>query len=392
MEPGQDRLKGLLDRLEEGLRPEELEESETLSRRALEWEAVPRLPLVLCYPFPERSRLQPFPHGSTFGDPAKHLHNELLYAFETSAALNLELGCDLALSIRPNFGIGLVPSILGARVEQIDDNPPWVRPLESRSELMRMFDRDPAQAAAGGWLPRVVETYQYFDEALSPYPRLRGSVRRVLPDLQGPFDNYELLRGSEAFSDFYTDPGLLRDGLALTARAQIAAAQALLPWTTDHRDGYSLQHGVVIKGSILIRNDSPVMVSPESYREVIAPHDGAVLSALGGGGIHSCGNIGHQMRNYLDVEGLSCIDLGQGLLNDRAELYRLAAAKQAALVRMEVTEDELTTGRVLEMFPTGVSLVHRCGSFDKAREVLGAYRRAAERRGRASEAGAGGAR
>ena len=385
MDTARDRLRRLLDHLEDSLRPEGLVESETLGRRALEWKTIPRPPLLLCYPFPQRAELEPFPHGSTFVDPAKHLYNELVYAFETSIALNLELGCDLALSIRPNFGIGLVSSVLGARVEQIEDNPPWVRPFASRSELMRVFERDTAEVNAGGWLPRVVETYQFFDQAVSPYPRLSRHLKRVLPDLQGPFDNYELVRGSEAFTDFYTDPDLLRDGLALTAQVQIAAAQALLSFTTDHGEGFSLQHGVPIKGNILVRNDSAVMLSPESYREMIAPHDGAVIGALGGGGIHSCGDIGHQMQNYLDVRELSCIDLGQGLLNDREELYRLAETNQVALVRMEATEDELTTGRVLEMFPTGVSLMHRCDSFEKARDILGAYHRAAERRSRSAE-------
>jgi hypothetical protein len=378
---GRDELRRLLDHLEENLRPQALEESASVSRQALQWNSVLRLPLVLSYPFPRHLLFQPFPHGSIFVDPAKHLYNELVYAFETSIALNLELGSDLALSVRPNFGIGLVSSILGARVEQIGDNPPWVRPFGSRAELMRMFDRDPTKVLPAGWMPRVVQTYQFYAEALSPYPRLSRHVKVVLPDLQGPFDNYALLRGAEAFTDFYTDPSLLQDGLALAAGVQVAAAQALLQFATDHEEGFSLQHGVTIKGNILLRNDSSVMLSPEFYREAIAPHDGAVIAALGGGGIHSCGNVGHQMRNYLEVGGLCCIDLGQGLMNDRKALYRLAAPRKVALVRMEVTEEELTSGSVLEMFPTGVSLLHRCESFEQARLIRDAYRRAAERGG-----------
>jgi len=42
---------------------------------------------------------------------------------------------------------------------------------------------------------------------------------------------------------------------------------------------------------------------------------------------------------------------------------------------MEATEEELLTGRILKMFPTGVSLMHRCESFEKAREIQSAYQR-----------------
>jgi len=373
----QDKLKRLLDYLEEKLRPERLDETNQLSRKALDWEKVPRLPLVINYPFPDHPLFKPFPHGAIFNDLEKHLYNELVYAFDTSIVLNVDLECDLPATIRPNYGIGLVPSILGGLVEQIDDNPPWVRPFPARSELMKMFHSDTVDVTGKGWIPRVVETYQFCDETLGPYRNLNASVKRVLPDLQGPFDNYELLRGGEALTDFYTDPVLLREGLSLTAEIQIMAARALLPYTTDHRDGFSFQHGVAMKGNILIRNDSPIMVSPEMYREFIAPHDSTVLTALGGGGIHSCGTIEHQIENYLNVKELFCIDLGQGLMNDREKLFRLAKKKKAALVRMEAMEEELISGRILEMFPTGVSLIHRCESFEKAREIQSAYQRAA---------------
>lgn len=372
----QDKLKRLLDYLEKSIRPERLNETEQLSRKSLNWENTHRLPLVLNYPFPDNPLFEPFPHGETFEDLEKHLYNELVYAFDTSIALNVELVCDLPLTIRPNYGIGLISSILGGQVEQIDDNPPWVRPFSTRAELMQMFRIDKTDVSGKGWFPRIVETYQFYDETLGPYHNLNSFVKKVLPDLQGPFDNYALLRGGEAFTDFYTDPVLLREGLSLTADIQIAAARTLLSYTTDHQDGFSYQHGMAMPGSILIRNDSPIMVSAQMYREFIAPHDGRVLRALGGGGIHSCGDIEHQLENYLNVEKLYCIDLGQGLMNNRAELFRLAEEKKAAIIRMEATEEELITGRILEMFPTGVSLVHRCESFEKARKIKSAYLRA----------------
>lgn len=373
----QDKLKRLLDYLEENLNPERLEDTEKLNRKALNWETVPRLPLVLNFPFPDNPLFVPFPHGEIFSDLEKHLYNELVYAFEGSIALNIDLQCDLPVTIRPNYGIGLISSILGGFVEQIEDNPPWVRPFSSLSEFKGIFEIDTADVSGKGWIPRVIETYQFYNEVLSPYCSLNRLVKQTLPDLQGPFDNYELLRGSEAFTDFYTDPPLLREGLTKTSEVQIKTTRTLLLYTTDHDDGFSFQHGVAMRGNILIRNDSPIMVSPELYWDVIAPHDGTVLTALGGGGIHSCGAIAHQMKNYLNVEGISCIDLGQGLMNDREHLFSLAEKKKTAIIRMEATEEELTTGKIVKMFPTGVNLIHRCESFEKAREIRAAYQKAA---------------
>jgi hypothetical protein len=51
-----------------------------------------------------------------------------VYAFEASIAPNVELGRDLPPAIRPDYGVGVVGSILGGTVEQIDDNFLWVRP------------------------------------------------------------------------------------------------------------------------------------------------------------------------------------------------------------------------------------------------------------------------
>ena len=244
-------MKRLLDYLEEHLCRPSLTESVELNRKALNWETVPRLPLVLNYPFPDNPSFEPFPHGATFRDLKKHLYNELVYAFDTSVVLNVELGCDLPVTIRPNYGLGLVSSVLGAFVEQIDDNPPWVRHFPTLSEFVKIFDIDAVDVTDKGWIPRVLETYQFYDATFGAYPKLNASVKMVLPDLQGPFDNYGLLRGSDAFADFYTDPGLLRQGLALTAQTQINLARALLPYTTDPHDEFSFQHGVAIKGNIL---------------------------------------------------------------------------------------------------------------------------------------------
>jgi hypothetical protein len=119
-------LYELLNKLEGVLNPEKQALIEALHERALNWEPVERLPLIVTFPYPASNQLQPFPHREVFDNPEKMLYNELIHAFNTSIFLHSEIGDDLPYTIRANFGTVIIASLFGARVEQRDDNPPWV--------------------------------------------------------------------------------------------------------------------------------------------------------------------------------------------------------------------------------------------------------------------------
>ncbi len=59
------------------------------------------------------------------------MYNELVHALDTSIALRDRLSDDLPLTVRANFGTGLIASMFGAKVEQHAGNPPWVRHAET---------------------------------------------------------------------------------------------------------------------------------------------------------------------------------------------------------------------------------------------------------------------
>jgi len=113
------------------------------------------------------------------------------------------------------------------------------------------------------------------------------------------------------------------------------------------------------------------------YREQIAPYDEQVLRELGGGGLHSCGDIRLNGAEYLNVPSTQCLDLGQPDLNDLDKLYDLARQRHIPLLRVTVKEEELTSGSVLRRFPTGVSLLHPTKSLADARRIMAAYLEAA---------------
>jgi len=371
------QLNRLLDHLAATLDPARQAAIDDLHRRALSWEPVERLPLVVSHPVPQDAPFPPYPHSDTFDDPEKMLYNELTCGFNTSIASRNRLGDDLACTVRADFGTVLVASVFGVRVEQVEENPPWARPFGSMEEFRAILDQDPLDVNRG-WVPRVVETYRRYHAILDAYPDLRDQIKIVLPDLQGPLDTVELLRGCALYTDVYSDPVMVCRALDSVARAQVALAGELAPYVTDGPEGFAHQHVVMICGRILIRDDSAILVSPQMYRDFVAPHDELVLREMGGGGIHCCGCMDRHAAELLALPSIRCIDLGQPEMNDIDAVYAMARERRVALVRLSVAEEELTSGSVMERFPTGVSLAHAAASLQDAARIFDAYRDATE--------------
>jgi hypothetical protein len=366
-------LERLLEYLEARVNLTRQQEIQELYQRTLQWEPVARLPIIFTYPFPEDAPFQPLPHREIFDDPGKMLCNELIYTFQTSILCHNRVGDDLPYTIRPNFGTVLVASLFGARAEQVEDNPPWIRPFETLVEFQQAIEHDPLDFSQG-WCPRVIETYEYYHETLTKYPILKQAIKIVLSDMQGPIDNVELLRGSPIFMDLYDHPDMVQQALTNVATAQIGFTRHLQPFITDGPQGFCHQHASMLPGAMLLRNDSSIMVSARAYRRHIALHDERVLTELDGS-VHSCGRIEHLIDEYLDLHSIRSLDLGQPELNDLDAIYARAEKRKIPVIRVSVPEEELLTGRVLERFPTGVTLKYDAASIQDAARIMSAYRK-----------------
>jgi len=366
-------LKTLLQGLNDSLDPERQQKTMNLFRASLTGEKVKRLPLVVTYPYPLSNPVRPFPHREIFDNPEKMLFNELVHAFNTSIYLHNEISDDLPFTIRANFGTVIIASLFGAKVEQRDDNPPWVRHFKTLDEFTSIFDCDPLDFSQG-ICRQVTERYQFYRDVMAGYPNLQQCVKIVLPDLQGPLDSLELLRGSALYEDFIMEPEMVENGLHLMARAQAGFAEHLQQFATDGPEGYSHQHATMIPGNILIRNDSAIMISPDMYATQVAHHDEYVLREMGGGGIHSCGRIDFNLPEIFRLPSLTCFDFGQSYMNNIEEVYGLARAAKIPLIRLRLSREELLAGNLMERFPAGVTLVYDAVSFDDAKNVVEMYK------------------
>lgn len=371
-------LHALLEYLENSIDSHHQANSQKLYQRALSWEPVDRLPLIMTYPFDKNLPFQPYPHGEAFASPQKMLYNELVSAFGASITYSSRVCDDLPWTIRANFGTVIIASMFGAHIEQHEDNPPWV--LHEKFDpwaLERIVEQDPTDLSRG-WIPRVTERYIYYREMLAPYPGLSRSVLAVLPDLQSPFDNLELIVGSNLFADICEVPEKVSNALKILAMAQTNLAQRLIHIINDGQTGFAHQHATMIKGNILLRNDSVIMLSPSMYRDIVAPHDECVLREMGGGGIHSCGKIESHAETFMDLPSVRCLDIGQPELNNLDAIYRIAEKKHIPLIRLTCNEHDLISGRIISRFPTGASLCYHAESIRDARRIVNAYLKATE--------------
>ncbi|HUV06745.1 MAG TPA: hypothetical protein VMX75_03380 [Spirochaetia bacterium] len=368
-----DSVRRILDELEDRIDPDLQKQIRQRHTKSALWEKVDRPPLLLVPPWDSREpALHPVSEAVT--DPSKMLANELRRGF-SSIVRWLRIQDDKPLQVRPDFGIGLVAGVFGARLEVVENNPPWVHPIESdnkKSSVEGLLDRLDIGACQNlGWLPRVAETLDYYTETLRQYPNVASSVAVALPDLQGAFDNAAMLWGSDIFLALVTEPELIQRLLAAVARTMVHLHNWLRRWVGRELlpEGFSHQHGGIIRGNILLRCDSNVMVHPDMYASRIFPHELQVLRSVGGGSYHSCGRWMHNIPAVINAEEVGSLDFGtnQSHMNEMHLVYGWARERRKHLHLVAVSPEELRNGRVPERYPTGVTL--QC-SIDSAEEAV----------------------
>ncbi len=346
-------------------------------RRALCYEPVDRLPLVLYVPYEGRD-YPLYPIAETLHDPSKMMVNQLLQGF-TSLYHLVDLRTDTPFCLRANMGVTLIASMFGAQIELRGNEQPWVRPLDGIDAIRALVDA-PVPDLDRGLLPRALEHYAYFRHLLAGYPKCEQAFQLTLPDLQGPFDIAELLWGSDIFLALYDAPELVDALLRKITDTLLAVYGCVQTYVReDIRPDGQYQHATGVKGKLLIRSDtSVIMVAPPMYADMILPHDARLAQALGGAGIHFCGDGSRQIDTLLTMPGLQSLDFGQSFMMDMDAIYAKAREQQIALARVQLRDDRQTAGALLKRFPTGVNLMREVSSVAQAQRAWAQYVKASE--------------
>jgi len=345
-------------------------------RRALACEPVDRPPLVVQASFGEDLELpepwsgfRRYTYREGFDDPAAMMQNMLL----ARVVPGLLLKDDNPLAIRNDHGTVQVSSLLGGTWHLHEDNYPWLESFHNTAAIERIAGASDLDVE-NSVMQRSFNTLEFYKDRLAAHPPLDEFIQISMPDLQGPMDTAEQLWGSDIYYAFVDKRDLLDRLLARVVEATVELSEKYRRLAHDRLEPFAnTQHGYVIPGRLLIRNDSAIMLSPAMYADVVRPHDARLLNSVGKGAIHFCGNGEHLIDKMVEIPDLLGIDLGQPEMMNVPRIHALCLERKVALTNIQPSRDDLISGKARRDFPTGCVMIYVTRDCEDAREVVRAY-------------------
>ncbi|MBI4979740.1 MAG: hypothetical protein HZC28_19840 [Spirochaetes bacterium] len=252
------------------------------------------------------------------------------------------------MCVRSNYGPGILASVFGCPITVLEDHydsSPQARHFESFDDIKRVLDAGVPDLSQG-FGPQVFALGERYREIQQKYPLIAEHVHVYHPDLQGPIDVLELLWGSNVFYDMYDKPDFIKDMLSLITETYIVFLKKWFELFPPH-DGFSFHWGLMMKGQVMLRNDSAMNFSPELYEEFIRPYDQRIFDAFGGGVIHFCGKGSHYIEPMSRMDKLYAINMSQPEYNDMPTIYANTIDKGIGIIGFRYAEakKEMDAGR-----------------------------------------------
>jgi uroporphyrinogen-III decarboxylase len=296
------RIGEILSYLEEHIDEEHIAKVKERSKKALTYQNPDKPVLRICFPC---DTFVGYPYDEVFNDMEKMMVSELV---EYSNAADLK--DDRIPMIRPNYGVGVLPSLFGIKSRVVGNNLPWVDHAESIDKIKDILNKGVPDIKSGmGGL--IFDTIDYYREQLSGFPKCSRLIPIYQPDLQGPFDVVHLIWGSNVYYALYDEPELVHELLKLVTETYIVFLRELKKVINDEYDSFHYHWGILLPGHIVIRNDTAVNLSGEMYEEFVKPYDEILLREFGTGTIHYCGKAEQWIFSMMECENLRALNFGQ---------------------------------------------------------------------------------
>ena len=238
------------------------------------------------------------------------------------------------LSLRPNYGTGIIPSMYGAEIFIMPyetNTLPGARTLPGAISaikgILEKREMDFSKALAG----RVFQFAERWAELSAPFESLSRYVHIYNPDLQGPLPLVELLWGSELYLDIFEEDETVRSALAFFADVIIGFLKKFHALYPPYDGEHSVEWGLLHRGGVIIRNDAAMNISGDMYAEFVQPEDQRIINAFGGG-IHFCGKGDHYIRQVSEISGVSTVNLSQPEYNDMETIFQHTIDKGIVII------------------------------------------------------------
>lgn len=275
----------------------------------------------------------------------------LLQQYEMCSKI-LEKGSGELMSIRANFGTGVIPSLFGTEkfiMPYETDTLPAVKPLAGRMEDIKkiVVKGVPDLFQENTFGKKVFEVTEKFGEVGQKYSNIGKYVHVYHPDTQGPLAIADILWGSDIYVDMFDEPELVEDMLNLATETYIKYTHEWYKLVKPFSSEYSVHWGMLIKGHVLIRDDACMNISPDMVSEYAIPYDQRILNEFNGGGIHFCGKGDHYINLMSQLKGISCINMSEPELNNMDKIYANTVDKGINIIGLKKEEVERASSEKL---------------------------------------------
>lgn len=261
---------------------------------------------------------------------------DLMLASQLTRVSNLLESGKGALGVRANYGTGIMTSLFGAKIfimPEETDTLPTTR-IVSGSRIEQIL-AEGIPSLTGGLGKNVFEMGEIYLEVFEKYPKIKTYVTVYHPDTQGPVDICELLWGCEMFYAMYDDPDKVHALLRIITDTYMAV---LKKWFAMFPPQPISTHSLYRhRGSIMLRDDSAMNLSPELYTEFGYHYDKTLLSHFNGGVVHFCGRGDHYIEILTQSPFLTGIDMSQPEYNDMEKIYTHTVDKGIPLLAFNKT-------------------------------------------------------
>ncbi len=193
---------------------------------------------------------------------------------------HIEIEDDAVLFARVDFGTCVVASAFGCDTFYPKNNLPCAKThvVERREDIYNLKVpslNEPIYEKVKNWT-------QYFLE------KLPQGYNITMADVQGPFNNAHLVRGTGIFYDMYDDIDAFYHLMDVVTKATIEYAKAQRKWA-KMEDDMQYDYTALWRGNGRISNCSLHMIGKDLYEKHVLKYDEEFLKEMKGGRIHYCG-------------------------------------------------------------------------------------------------------
>lgn len=253
---------------------------------------------------------------------------------------NLRKGNGELLSIRSNYGTGIIPTMLGAEIFYMPyetDTLPASRPFAGGKEKLFRVMAEYKPDYKKGFARNVFEMAERYQEMIQNYPKITRFLHCYNPDLQGPLALTEMTWGSDLYVSMYEDEEQVEEALDFFTDVYIDFTKKWKNYYPDFDKEHAVEWGLLHRGGTIIRNDAAMNISGDMYAEFVRPRDQRIIDEFGGC-IHFCGTGQHYIEKVSEIRGISGINMSQPECNDMEIIYRNTVDKGLIIIGMPEKE------------------------------------------------------